>query len=131
MTTRSRTELDTDLARHLYRKDRNDVEEAWLRAWYADVTGGQADDVPAMLAELERLADTGGAYPRHYAPVFQPHRGDAVATWLKAHRDATGKSEECNIWYALDGILDEYREHADFGTPLDEEIRGPEWEATR
>lgn len=56
-----------------------------------------------------------------------PHRGDEVATWLKAQRDATGKTEEGNIWYALDALLNDYRDHADTGTPLSLEIVGPDW----
>jgi DNA polymerase III subunit epsilon len=58
------------------------------------------------------------------APVpHQPARGDAVEGWLKQqrdrHLDGYGRNPE---WYALDGLLDEYRLHAATGTPLGEHV---------
>ncbi len=60
----------------------------------------------------------------------QPRRDDKVAAWLKANRDqykdGTGDSADA-IFYALDALLDSYRDHADTGTPLDQEVKGPHW----
>ncbi|MEE2054763.1 hypothetical protein [Nocardiopsis tropica] len=46
-----------------------------------------------------------------------PRRDDEFATWLKAQRDEHPKSTW--HWVALDELLDDYRLHADTGTPLD------------
>lgn len=48
-----------------------------------------------------------------------PARGDHVEAWLKAHRDrfADGFTRDPQ-WEALDQLLDDYRLHADTGTPL-------------
>lgn len=45
-----------------------------------------------------------------------PMRGDAVEAWLKRQRDGydNGNAE----WYALDGLLDEYRLMSDEGRPM-------------
>lgn len=51
-------------------------------------------------------------------PTVPPRRGDAVETWLKAQRDAC--FGHATTYNAIDGLLDEYRLHADTGTPLDE-----------
>lgn len=52
-----------------------------------------------------------------------PRRGDEVEAWIKRRRDefdhvSTG-------WIIHDEMLDDYREHADTGTPLDQEVQGP------
>lgn len=59
-----------------------------------------------------------------------PRRDDPVAAWLKANRDLhkNGTSDSADaIHAALDEMLDEYRDHADAGTPLGQEIKGPHW----
>jgi len=48
-----------------------------------------------------------------------PERGDMVEAFLKEERD--GWPEKSTIWNVLDGLLDDYRLHADTGTPLDQE----------
>lgn len=59
----------------------------------------------------------------HHVPVFMPARGDAVEAWLKAQRDACfGHASTHNV---VDGLLDEYRLHADTGTPLHEHACEP------
>jgi hypothetical protein len=56
-----------------------------------------------------------------------PERGDEVEAWLKRRRDSHvdaggwGSPE----WHAVDSLLDDYREHADTGTPLDLDVIGP------
>lgn len=56
---------------------------------------------------------------------FIPQRGDDVERWLKTNRDryAGGDENTDGMYYALDDLLDAYREHADTGTPLDAEVR--------
>lgn len=57
-----------------------------------------------------------------------PRRDSDVAAFIKRHRDrydknsaASGKSMDFVRYRALDDLLDDYRLHADTGTPLDEE----------
>jgi hypothetical protein len=49
-----------------------------------------------------------------------PRRGDAVEQWLKAQRDQ--HREQTDDWFHIDGLLDEYRLHADTGTPLHQHV---------
>lgn len=53
-----------------------------------------------------------------WQPPFRPQRGDAVEQWLKARRDR--HREQTDDWCHIDELLDEYRLHADTGTPLDQ-----------
>jgi hypothetical protein len=46
-------------------------------------------------------------------------RGDEVAAWLKRQRDSHPRND---VWHALDWVLDDYRLHADTGTPLSENV---------
>lgn len=58
-----------------------------------------------------------------------PQRGSDVEEYIKTKRDeydrVNGDSYEHNTWCAFDSLLDDYREHADTGTPLDQELTGP------
>lgn len=56
---------------------------------------------------------------RRRAENPRPARGDQFATWLKAQRDEYDRTSSPQ-WHALDGALDEYRLHADTGTPLNQ-----------
>lgn len=58
--------------------------------------------------------------PGAAAIQFKPVRGDEVSRWLKAWRDSISKTEPSHG--VIDAMLDDYREHADTGTPLDAEI---------
>lgn len=52
-----------------------------------------------------------------------PHRGDDVAEWIKRQRlDYSVHSDEYTL---LDNLLDDYRLHADTGTPLSEDVPTP------
>ena len=55
---------------------------------------------------------------------FHPERGDQVDRWLKKWRDSfpQGVQGTSHGWHVVDDILNDYREHADTGTPLDAEI---------
>lgn len=62
--------------------------------------------------------------------IHHPERGSDIDAWLKRHRDqyvnhSTG--EKTGVWHAIDGILDDYRDHADTGTPLGQDVQGPAW----
>jgi hypothetical protein len=78
-------------------------------------------------AEFDRRAENflrGTRAPRWPAGaevLHRPRRGGDVEAWLKGHRDRHVSSEGLPIgaWYAVDDLLDDYREHADHGTPLD------------
>lgn len=65
--------------------------------------------------------------PREYAKDIAagagPRRGDPVAEWIKRRRDEY--SENSIVWGVMDNLLDDYREHADTGTPLSEDVHGP------
>jgi hypothetical protein len=59
----------------------------------------------------------------------QPHRGDAIDQWLKARRDSIHPNASAGdqaAWWALDDAINDYRDHADTGVPLGQEIAGPE-----
>lgn len=45
-----------------------------------------------------------------------PQRGSDVEEWIKARRDVW--SPDSQSWQALDDLLDDYRLHADTGSPL-------------
>lgn len=53
-----------------------------------------------------------------------PRRDDHIATWIKATRDrlAANPAEEDHPsgWYVLDELLEDWRLHADTGTPIDQ-----------
>ncbi|MEU8642302.1 hypothetical protein AB0C91_10330 [Streptomyces sp. NPDC048674] len=78
----------------------------------------------AVAAELRRLADAasgpGRAAGETQQDETQARRGDAVEAWLKAQRDAAADHPEA--YQAVDGLLDQYRLHADTGTPLNEHV---------
>lgn len=55
------------------------------------------------------------SYSTDTAPL--PRRDDQVATWLKARRHAATNPTALRI---IENLLDDYRLHADTGTPLDQ-----------
>lgn len=59
------------------------------------------------------------------APPHQAQRGDEVAAWLKKHRDGYSKPQVG--WFVLDELLEDYRLHADTGTPLGEHACDSPW----
>jgi hypothetical protein len=82
-------------------------------------------------AGLSLAATVAGALRKAGHLNGQARRDDAVATWLKGKRDeyrqagAWGPAEAAHNrtgYTILDGLLDEYRLHADTGTPLDQEV---------
>lgn len=78
-------------------------------------TGAPWDAIHERVKGLRRMADeTATETPT-------PHRGDAFEQWLKARRDEWAP-EGCQPWQILDQTLEEYRLHADTGTPLGEHV---------
>ena len=71
------------------------------------------------IAGFRRMEDPppGGTGPHRHTP----RRDDDVAKWIKAARDASATGPEDDAWHVLDTLLDNYREHADTGTFLDED----------
>ncbi|MFJ9671401.1 hypothetical protein ACIRP5_11505 [Streptomyces sp. NPDC101221] len=63
---------------------------------------------------LRRMADETAA------TETQARRGDQFEAWLKTQRDAC--FGHASSWAAVDGLLDQYRLHADTGTPLGEHV---------
>lgn len=57
--------------------------------------------------------------PEEPASVHQPYRGDRFEAWLKGQRDI---SASWSAWRELNSLLDQYRLHADTGTPLGEHV---------
>ena len=52
---------------------------------------------------------------------MQPRRGDTVEEWLKRRRDEF-TDRLSHGFFVLDRMLDDYRLHADTGTPLSEDV---------
>lgn len=53
-------------------------------------------------------------------PAIPPRRGDQFEQWLKQQRDQY--HEPNDDWILLNELLDQYRLHADTGTPLDQHV---------
>lgn len=56
----------------------------------------------------------------------RPDRNSDVAAWIRSHRDRNingYKLYDTGRYDALDDLLDDYRLHADTGTPLSEEAQ--------
>lgn len=81
--------------------------------WYL----GQAD-TPSGL-------DNAQMWSLQEAIKAQARRGDPIDAWIKRRRDELGRGDGGSAWHALDDLLDDYREHADTGTPLTEDVQGP------
>jgi hypothetical protein len=60
-----------------------------------------------------------------------PHAAvlESAITWLKRQRDEYRPASEA--WCALDGALDNLRDHYYTGTPLHEDVQGPWAEVDR
>ncbi len=83
--------------------------EADGRKW----VGESESKVGAVLALIaDRMAED-------FAVPHAPHRGSDVEAWIKRHRDQFRPDQTDHL--ALDLALDDYRQHADTGTPLDQD----------
>lgn len=89
------------------------------RQWMVTYTSGPAtwhgrgDDRVAAYLDLVAC--------RVNVDVFaQPRRDDKVAAWIKRARDRYDRNGATTLrWNALNDLLDDYRDHADVGQPLD------------
>lgn len=92
-----------------------------------DIVGGKADRVARLI--VANLAHRHDLAPR--TAVHRPDRLSDVVAWLKRRRDEfqadTGVDSTATmaVYLALDELLDDYRLHADTGTPLSEDVAGP------
>src|SRR3954471_5116425 len=52
----------------------------------------------------------------------RPQRGSDVEAWIKRYRETYRDSigQTTGAWWAIDGLLDDYQDHADSSTPLDQ-----------
>jgi hypothetical protein len=77
-----------------------------------------------VLADPDIIPGVGGHLAR---------RGSDVELWLRHNRDEfageTDNPARMAVYIALDALLDDYRDHADTGTPLGENVEGPHPEA--
>lgn len=81
-----------------------------------DPGGGSLDYDDLTAWVQERLSEHRDDVLREAEPL--PRRGDQFEQWLKAQRDEFERGD--SVWPVLDYLLDEYRLHADTGTPLDQ-----------
>lgn len=114
-----RKPYDTDPDRDAYEGIALQVDDLWERM--QQIRRNVAD--PNAL--LREIVYVGGDAERPLtswsaAGKLLPHRGDAVAEWLKGYRD--GLVQGTTAWYAVDDLLDEYRLRADLGLTLAEEL---------
>jgi hypothetical protein len=75
-----------------------------------------ADEMRAVIQRIEDGDDE--ASPEQPA---QLRRGDQFESWLKTQRDLH-RDTGYGVWTTLDNLLDQYRLHADTGTPLSEHV---------
>lgn len=88
--------------------------------------GHHVDGVINALRGEKSIKDNPGEVAK--SGGHRPERGDEIEAWIKAVRDghlSTGPDGRTEAWYALDDLLDDYRLHADTGTPMLEEVQGP------
>lgn len=53
--------------------------------------------------------------------AHKPERKSDVEKWIKKNRNSY--PSRSSKWYALDDLLEDYRLHADTGTPLSETVQ--------
>lgn len=114
--------------------------ESWMWERLADVREAARQELGGPLPDDAVLDGQGagtvfspgeGVYGQdpHYVGVVaqqqpdtetRPARGDQFEAWLKAQRDEFARGD--SPWPVLDYLLDNYRLHADTGTPLDEHV---------
>ncbi|MFE2384473.1 hypothetical protein [Streptomyces misionensis] len=100
-----------ELGRMDYDTDSQDYGyDTYRDAWNGGVMDG-ADKLRRLAAEAH---DTGVPQP------VLPARGDQFEAWLKTQRD--NYRPRSSAWNELDYLLDQYRLHADTGTPLTEHV---------
>jgi hypothetical protein len=83
----------------------------------SDYRGSVAGDIADSGAGTDdRAPQASPSSARRVAATSTPRRGDDTEQWLKHWRDMCGEGGDG--WHVLDQVLDDYRLHADTGTPL-------------
>jgi hypothetical protein len=85
------------------------------------IDAGWFTTAASVTAELRRMAaESAAVVPDQTSDETQPRRGDAFEAWLKTQRDQYDShgANDHEVYDLLDGLLDQYRLHADTGTPL-------------
>jgi len=120
MTERSEnnlTEIVDVIARQIYERAAQDNAHVRDTPWNAVPLVARnslkSDLLPVIMGVLN-LVD---------AEPFKAKRGDEVEAWLKKARDQFSDSR--TEYEAVDDLLDDYRAHADYGTPLSEVVEEP------
>ncbi len=84
---------------------------------------GEMAAVRRVAAALEAAGWHGPGCPHDGPARHQAMRGDDVEAWLKHWRHEREDDLYPYAWTAIDSLLDDYRAHADTGTPLDAAVR--------
>lgn len=89
------------------------------QAWCSKVYDGLMAFLSDWGDEIRKEANEATAAKLAHAP-HQARRGDEVDAWLKANRDVyhSRDGKRISSWYAIDAMLNVYRERADTGVPL-------------
>lgn len=78
---------------------------------------------PLALTEIREALAARGDAP---SLTHEPRRGSDVEVWIKRRRDSLPGGEDPRKtsvgWLVFDDLLDDYRAHADTGTPLDRDV---------
>lgn len=95
--------------------------------WENVAGAGEFDSTAAVEVFHGLMAYLTVWHHRHAGTTHQPTRGGDVETWIVKHRDQyhDTNGKRTGMWYAINGLLDDYREHADTGVPLDRTVAGP------
>lgn len=75
------------------------------------------------LVIVETAPDFAATVQSGEVELCELERGSTTEVWIKAARDRCQPGD--GDWRALDALLDDYRLHADTGTPLDQPVSGP------
>ncbi|MFJ9771188.1 hypothetical protein ACIRVF_08085 [Kitasatospora sp. NPDC101157] len=92
------------------REAKEQLRTALLRGVRGTLAGERADELIDRHQHALKAA--------YREKLSRPARGDQVEQWLKAKRDRT--PARTLAYDLLEDLLDEYRLHADTGTPLDQ-----------
>jgi hypothetical protein len=132
LNSNEREELEE--LRHLFAVQWDRMAEATAR-WRAEDPAARSLSMPDLGALLKWLMDAADrthlVVAEEITAELQPEgeavRGDNVDAWLKRHRETYRGSDGAltGAWYVVDALLDDYRDHADTGTPLAEVVKGP------
>lgn len=106
-----------------------DVAGAGLfdEAWCGKVYDGLMAYLSDWAHEAVKQANEATASKLAALAPHQARRDSDVEAFIKRHRERQrdGTGQATGAFWAIDDILDDYREHADTGTSLDDKVQGP------